>query len=293
MYYRRKVVLALLQQFGGTLPKISLQKLLLLFTQRQQQAVYDFIPYQFGSYSYSLSADLYAMSQKNFIKDEENSVVNIDTKNYFDTLTEQDKNILRGIYREFSGWDNQQLMYYTYTHLPYYAINSTAKNILSKEELQLVEESRNTDTSTVLFTIGYEGVSLETYLNKLIKNNIKALIDVRRNPLSMKFGFSKNQLVKYCENLGIKYIHIPEVGIASEQRQTLNTQEDYDKLFEVYKQETLTATQKEQAIILSLLEKYNRIALTCFEADICQCHRTPLANSIANLEGFKYTVKHI
>lgn len=293
MYYRRKVVLALLQQFGGTLPKISLQKLLLLFTQRQQQAVYDFIPYQFGSYSYSLSADLYAMSQKNFIKDEENSIANIDTKNYFETLTEQDKNILRSIYREFNGWDNHQLMYYTYTHLPYYAINSTAKNILSKDELQRVEESRNTDTATVLFTIGYEGVSLETYLNKLIKNNIKALIDVRRNPLSMKFGFSKNQLVKYCENLGIKYIHIPEVGIASEQRQTLNTQEDYDQLFEVYKQKTLTATQKEQAVILSLLEKYNRIALTCFEANICQCHRTPLANSIASLEGFKYTVKHI
>lgn len=293
MYYRRKVVLALLQQFGGTLPKISLQKLMLLFTQRQQQAVYDFIPYQFGSYSYSLSADLYAMSQKNFIRDEETSIANIDTKNYFETLTEQDKNILRSIYREFGGWDNQKLMYYTYTHLPYYAINSTAKNILSKDELQRVEESRNTDTSTVLFTIGYEGVSLETYLNKLIKNNIKALIDVRRNPLSMKFGFSKNQLVKYCENLGIKYIHIPEVGIASEQRQTLNTQADYDKLFEVYKKETITATQKEQAVILSLLEKYNRIALTCFEADICQCHRTPLANSIANLEGFKYTVKHI
>lgn len=293
MYYRRKVVLALLQQFGGTLPKISLQKLMLLFTQRQQQAVYDFIPYQFGSYSYSLSADLYAMSQKNFIRDEETSIANTDTKNYFETLTEQDKNILRSIYREFNGWDNQRLMYYTYTHLPYYAINSTAKNILSKDELQRVEESRNTDTTTVLFTIGYEGVSLETYLNKLIKNNIKALIDVRRNPLSMKFGFSKNQLIKYCENLGIKYIHIPEVGIASEQRQTLNTQADYDQLFEVYKQKTLTTTQKEQAVILSLLEKYNRIALTCFEANICQCHRTPLANSIANLEGFKYTVKHI
>lgn len=293
MYYRRKVVLALLQQFGGTLPKISLQKLMLLFTQRQQQAAYDFIPYQFGSYSYSLSADLYAMSQKNLIKDEETSIIYVDTKNYFETLTDQDKNILRSIYREFNGWDNQRLMYYTYTHLPYYAINSTAKNILSKEELKRVEESRNTDSSTVLFTIGYEGVSLEAYLNKLIQNNIKALIDVRRNPLSMKFGFSKNQLVKYCENLGIKYIHIPEVGIASEQRQTLNTQEDYNKLFEVYKQETLTTTEKEQAVILSLLEKYNRIALTCFEANICQCHRTPLANSIANLEGFKYTVKHI
>lgn len=293
MYYRRKVVLALLQQFGGNLPKISLYKLLLLFTDKQQQPAYDFIPYHFGSYSYSLSADLFAMAKNNLILQEDKSVSIVDNKDYFQLLTEQDKINLRSIYQQFKDFDHQQLMHYTYVTLPYYAINSTAKNILSKEELINVDAQKNTDDTVVLFTIGYEGVSLETYLNKLIKNNIKALIDVRRNPLSMKFGFSKNQLIKYCENLGIKYIHIPEVGVASEQRQTLNSQQDYDRLFEVYKKETLTQTQTEQTIILDLLVKYKRIALTCFEANICQCHRTPLANSIATLEGFNYAINHI
>ena len=109
----------------------------------------------------------------------------------------------------------------------------------------------------------------------------------------MKFGFSKSLLKKYCESLGIEYIHIPEVGINSDQRQELNTQQDYDALFEVYKKTTLKETDNYQAKIIELLTKYKRIALTCFEADICQCHRKPLAEAIAKNPIFEYEVKHI
>ena len=42
MFYRRKVILALLQQFEGKLEKIRLQKLLFLISERQQTKVYDF-----------------------------------------------------------------------------------------------------------------------------------------------------------------------------------------------------------------------------------------------------------
>ena len=50
----------------------------------------------------------------------------------------------------------------------------------------------------------------------------------------MKYGFSKSQLKRYCESLGMQYIHIPEVGIQSEQRQELNIQADYDELIYDY-----------------------------------------------------------
>jgi uncharacterized protein (DUF488 family) len=116
---------------------------------------------------------------------------------------------------------------------------------------------------------------------------------VRNNPLSMKYGFSKTLLKRYCESLGIKYIHIPEVGIQSEQRQELNTQADYDKLFTVYRNQNLTKTTKAQTEILNLLKENKRIALTCFEANICQCHRKHLAEAIETLPGFEYKVEHI
>jgi len=144
-----------------------------------------------------------------------------------------------------------------------------------------------------LFTIGYEGISLEAYLNKLIKNNVQVLVDVRRNPLSMKYGFSKNSLKKFCENLGIQYMHFPEVGIDSNQRQELNTQKDYDELFEHYKLNNLKNTKQTQATILDVLKSNKRIALTCFEANICQCHRKSLAEAIVALPDFNYELKHI
>ena len=144
-----------------------------------------------------------------------------------------------------------------------------------------------------LFTIGYEGISLEHYLNKLIKNNIKLLCDVRKNALSMKYGFSKSQLKNACEGVGINYLHIPEVGISSDKRQELNSQADYDKLFKEYISTNLSKTTSSQKEILDLLKKYKRIALTCFEADKCQCHRTHLAEAISNFKEFKYQVEHL
>ena len=89
------------------------------------------------------------------------------------------------------------------------------------------------------------------------------------------------------------YIFFPEVGIESEHRQELNSQEDYDVLFEKYKQNNLTKTVDIQNKILNLLIEKKRIALTCFEADICQCHRTHLAEAISLNPNFSYEVKHI
>ena len=67
MFYRRKVILALLQLFDGQLDKIRLQKLLFLFTLRQTKTEYDFIPYKYGCYSYSANADMTTMTLKDIL----------------------------------------------------------------------------------------------------------------------------------------------------------------------------------------------------------------------------------
>ena len=186
------------------------------------------------------------------------------------------------------------LMKHTYINFPFYTIKSEAADkILNEKQLVQIDAATPESTNIVLFTIGYEGISLEKYLVRLLQHDVKILIDVRNNAQSMKYGFSKSQLKRYCESLGMQYIHIPEVGIQSEQRQELNTQADYDKLFSFYRKNNLKKTIGEQEKILSVLEKYKRIALTCFEADSCQCHRKHLAESIAALPGFTYAVKHI
>ncbi len=294
MFYRRKIILALLHIFERQIDKISLQKLLFLFTQRQRKPVYDFIPYHYGCFSYSANADLTAMVKKGILTETESSFICNDKNNYFNVLTETDKKLMLEVEKYYGKMSTNALMMHTYLNFPYWAINSIkAKEILTPQQFEKVNKSKPKNKNTILFTIGYEGISLEEYLNRLIKNDIKILVDVRRNPLSMKYGFSKSQLQRYCNSLGIGYVHFPEVGIQSEQRQQLNTQTDYDNLFVDYCKNNLTKTSSTQEKILDLLIENQRIALTCFEANICQCHRKHLAEAIQKLPNFRYNVKHI
>lgn len=294
MFYRRKIILALLELFGNELEKIRLQKLLFLFCQKQEKADYDFIPYKYGCYSYSANADITTMVRKGFLAETEKSIQKADKTNYTKLLKPDDLLKLKNIKSLYGDLDSKALMKHTYRNFPYWAINSIkAESILSRQELEKVQEQRITTDHIILFTIGYEGGSLENYLNRLIKNDVRVLVDVRNNPLSMKFGFSKSQLKRYCESVGIQYMHFPEVGIISDKRQELNTQDDYDRLFADYRANNLPTTLSTQKNILEILTTYNRIALTCFEANYCQCHRSHLADAISKLPGFQYELKHI
>jgi uncharacterized protein YwgA len=294
MFYRRKIILSLIQLFEGQIDKISLQKLLFLFTQRQAKAEYDFIPYKYGCYSYSANADLKTMVSKGLLTETTSHFIRSESTDYLKTLKETDRRLIIEIKSLYGNKSANDLMKHTYLNYPYWSINSIkAKEILSEEEYSEVVKSKPINNQTILFTIGYEGISLEEYLNRLIKNDIKVLVDVRSNPLSMKYGFSKSQLQRYCNSLAIEYIHIPEVGIQSEQRQELKTQADYDKLFSIYRKNNLPNSTSSQEMILTLLKEKERIALTCFEANICQCHRKHLAEAIENLPNFDFRVKHI
>lgn len=294
MYYRRKILLALLEVFDNKLEKISLQKLLMLVSKQQEKPDFHFVPYKFGCFSFQANADLVTMTKYNQVKAEGNYWLKTDNSNYLLSLREKDRQAIRFIKMQYGNKNADELIKYTYIKYPYFAINSSiACERLNRNEYQKVLETRPKSDKTILYTIGYEGISLEEYLNKLIINDIKVLCDVRRNPVSMKYGFSKSQLEKACVGVGIKYIHMPELGIESDKRQVLNTQSDYDKLFITYRHEVLTQTTDIQEKLLGLLMDNRRIALTCFEANICQCHRKHLAEAIARLPGFSYELRHI
>ena len=294
MFYRRKLILALLELFGGELEKIRLQKLLFLFSQKQVKPEYEFIPYKYGCYSYSANADLTTMVTKNQLSETNSSFIKVEKIPYLRLLKPEDQTKLKGIESLYGKMNSDALMKHTYKNFPYWAINSVkAESILSADEFEAVQGQKNKSKNIVLFTIGYEGSSLEGYLNRLLKNGVKVLIDVRNNPLSMKYGFSKTLLKRYCESIGITYMHFPEVGIQSDKRQELNTQADYDKLFKQYRNDNLSKTKDSQSNILNILMTYKKIALTCFEADVCQCHRKHLAEAIVELPDFNYELKHI
>lgn len=294
MYYRRKVILALLESFDGELNKISFQKLLFLFTRYQEKPAFDFVPYKQGCFSFQSYADMRTMMKYNMVAEEKEKWTKTDKTNYTSILTAKDKQVLLYIKNKFGKSSSDELIEYTYKNYPYYAFKSTiSKKFLNADELSKVSKTVPENEETILYTIGYEGISLEQYLNKLILNNVKMLCDVRKNSLSMKYGFSKSQLQKACENLDIKYLHIPDLGIDSDKRQSLNSQNDYDRLFKEYERTTLVAKKNTVYEVLDILKSNKRIALTCFEAHQCQCHRGTLAKAITQLPEWKYELKHL
>jgi uncharacterized protein (DUF488 family) len=294
MFYRRKVILGLIELLGGEIEKLRFQKLLFLYAMKKQNPEYDFVPYKFGCYSYSAKADMNTLVKKGYLSETENKYIKTDTTNYFQKLKTTDARLLQEVVSDYGQMSSNAMIKHTYLNFPFYAIRSTiAKDVLPGQLYERVEKATPKDEETTLFTIGYEGVSIEMYLQKLVKNNVKLLVDVRKNPLSMKFGFSKTLLKRYCNSLGIEYLHFPEVGINSDKRQQLERQADYDRLFADYRKSTLVQTTEAQQEILELLKKHKRIALSCFEAEPCRCHRSHLANVIEQSPDFIYQVKHL
>jgi len=296
MYYRRKIILSLLALKAQPVSKIDLQKLLFIFTKYPNSTrIYDFVPYKFGCFSFQANADLKTMIKYNLVSsDDKEWTLEDKSSDYISQLKDNDKRTLHQLMKHHGNKSTNDLIKFTYKSFPYWATKSTiAHKHLSHDELTKIEAQKTHSNEQALYTIGYEGISLEAYLNRLIANDIKLLLDVRKNAKSMKYGFSKKQLTNACNGIGIEYMHMPEVGIDSDKRTELNDQSDYDSLFREYEKTTLTTTTSYQEQIGALVMEYDRVALTCFEKNICQCHRKPLAESVVTLSSSKLELKHI
>ncbi|MBQ3691527.1 MAG: DUF488 domain-containing protein [Bacteroidales bacterium] len=294
-YYRRKILMAVLQCFGGSLSAIELQKYLFLFTRKQEEnKAFDFIPYKYGCYSYQAQWDISALKTKGYLTENDNIISISQKDNYLALLDLFDQSYLRQLKSDFEGYSKEDVIRYTYQKFPYYATKSTiAQDVLKDcpEYLTKIESQKRHLSEPQLFTIGYEGISLETYLNKLIINDVHTLCDVRKNAYSQKYGFTKAQLQKECEGVGIRYVHVPQLGIESEKRQELNTQADYDRLFDEYEKTTLKDNFEALQYVRNLIKTDQRVALTCFEKDPKQCHRSRVAKALMQFDDRDYELK--
>jgi uncharacterized protein (DUF488 family) len=198
--------------------------------------------------------------------------------------------------KRHAGLRGDALVAEAYRRHPYYAIRSEiAEQVLVGDTASLtaIAAARPTKGYPGLCTIGYEGRSLEGYLNALLQDAVTVLCDVRQNPISRKYGFSKSTLQKSCEGVGIRYEHLPELGIASEDRRGLTSREDYDALFDAYTRETLPNQATALMKIWNWIEQCDRVALTCYERMPEQCHRTCVARELEKRFGEVCTPKYL
>ena len=299
---KKKIILAILEKLGKGITAKCMQKYLFIFSRSQvEDRIYDFVPYKYGCFSFQANQDLVALEKNGYIAIQavENSdklYTLLHNFHAFQDLDLFERKIIEDICLLYGKMSQNELIAYTYKRWPYTAINSVIKQqILNSEELLKVQEQKDKlkKVEPMLFTIGYEGFTLENYLNRLIRLNVHTLVDVRKNAFSMKYGFSKAILEKACIGVGIEYVHMPQLGIDSSKRQTLKSQRDYDTLFDEYERTTLKENWSFLLQLRSIVERDNRVCLTCFEKDPRQCHRTRIAKALMSLPNHEYNFNEI
>jgi uncharacterized protein (DUF488 family) len=140
----------------------------------------------------------------------------------------------------------------------------------------------------VLYTIGYEGVSIEVVIADLKQHDVKKLIDVRRNAISRKNGFSKTALRTACETANIEYVHIPELGIESKMRRGLKKDWEFLRLLDTYEKELLPKKESSLNELRTIVEE-ETCALLCFEAEPQLCHRSKIAAKLEEASHLRVT----
>ena len=294
LFYRKKFLLAVLEAFSGSLDSLRFQKYLFLIMEKLDKKHYSFVPYQYGCFSFESYNDKRSLINLGYlIEDNKKWILNGSNK-FISEMKEEEREHIFSVKREYGSLSKNSLLNQVYSKYPYYAVKSQIiqQAGLNFKEKKAIEDNRPKQKELCLFTIGYEGRNIDEYLNLLIKNNIKILCDVRKNPMSRKYGFSKQSLQKKTKDLNMEYLHIPELGIRSNLRKNLFSEQDYKALFAFYKKETLSKKEKELNKIIDEFRKKKRMALTCFELDSSLCHRSCVSSALKKTNP-ELNIKHL
>jgi uncharacterized protein (DUF488 family) len=133
-----------------------------------------------------------------------------------------------------------------------------------------------------LFTVGYEGRSLDDLIAELLVAGVERLVDVRELPLSRRRDFSKTALSDALREAGIEYVHVRALGNPKPNRERYWSG-DVEGGAAVYRKH-LNNGSRGALIELAQSIVNDSACLLCFERDHAQCHRDVIAEALQKLQ---------
>jgi uncharacterized protein (DUF488 family) len=122
-----------------------------------------------------------------------------------------------------------------------------------------------------IYSVGYEGLTIESLVDRLTGANVTTLIDVRLNPISRKPGFSRKRLSEALAVAGIGYVHEKELGNPPDNRDSFRTGGgDAGRTRMRSMLENGSGPALERVVDRAAKE---RIAILCVEREQDRCHR--------------------
>lgn len=128
-----------------------------------------------------------------------------------------------------------------------------------------------------IYTFGYEGLNIASYISRLKQVRIKTIVDVRQLPLSRKRGFSKRAFAEALAAADIAYVHMPTLGCPKAIRDAYKQNADWAQ----YTRSFLAHLKTQNAAVreLAKIARATDACLVCFEANYRECHRTFVARA--------------
>ena len=136
-----------------------------------------------------------------------------------------------------------------------------------------------------LFTIGYEQTKPDTVLGELTRAKVALLVDTRAVAASRRPGFSKRALAASLDEHGIDYLHLQKLGTPAEGREAAR-KGDLKTLWRIYNKHIKTPDARAQLDdLVSIVRSGRKVCLLCFERDHTHCHRSRIAELVAEEVG--------
>lgn len=289
MLTRQKTVLSLLTQVGRPLSSTVFVKLVFLLRQETalagDRSFYNFVPYNFGPFSFTLYWDLRNLRQNGYVTAEERHVALCErtlelAEKEVEELPPSIRAAVADVLTRYGRMNQKALIRKVYSRYPWFALNSTLPE-RDSVSIQWPKKAR-----PAVYTTGYEGRSVDTFFNDLLKQGIDVVVDVRANPVSRKYGFSKLRLAEFCKKLGLQYHHMPTLGISGTARAGLRSFISYQSLLKRYEETMLPERAAEVQDVGSLMRRQPSVLL-CVEKDVRCCHRSRLAEAVARATGLE------
>lgn len=229
---------------------------------------YDFVPYKYGPYSFAMHHDVHRLIAAGLVEAPTGKTWRLtDAGAKYVALHSTLSEASRRFILKLNSVPINKILSYVYDKYPWYTINA--------DDHRKRQMARPYATKTI-FTIGYEGRTVDSFFDIILRAGITTLADVRKNPTARRYGFHKSSLSAICSNLNLRYLHFPELGIHSDLRRNLTTPAQFNALFDKY--ESTVAMQHELLLPFQELLKKGSVALLCREAGAHDCHRSRLAS---------------
>lgn len=130
-----------------------------------------------------------------------------------------------------------------------------------------------------MFTIGYQGASLEYLIESLAAADVSVVVDTRDTPHSRRPEFRSRSLEAALAEVGIRYLPARALGAPRDLRALATG--DWDGFADGYRERLLLVREELESLVPIVASE--RVCLLCFEADPDACHRSLLAHEIQTL----------